>query len=315
MTKTVRQLRALEIDEVSLVDRPANQHGLVAITKRDEGTSMSQLYAADGTPVDEDDLQPGDFVYDENGQEFQALSEDEVNELEAYANDGGTPADDLGPLAELAIAKAAGGGNRRASADGGHAAVAGGQSFITEVKRKGGRRGSAGHGHGTRIGKSLGQELLTELSKAASDQDRDQVISKAFELLEETDARALEAIAKADALEAKAELGEYVELAKGYELPVDDTDLGQILQTISKSLTPGQLDVVDRIFTFAGDAANAQSQEIGSAGYAPSALMGQVNDYAYEVVGKSDLTPEQATVALFEANPEAYDAYLSEMKG
>jgi hypothetical protein len=33
-TRTVKRLYDLEIDEISLVDRPANQHGLVAIAKR-----------------------------------------------------------------------------------------------------------------------------------------------------------------------------------------------------------------------------------------------------------------------------------------
>lgn len=293
MTKTVRRLSGLEIDEVSLVDRPANQHGLVAITKRDEGP---MLYDADGNPVDEADLQPGDFVYDENGQEFQALSEDDVAELEAHANEGESETSGLRELAEV--------GKR------GAAAVTGGPSTpnLTHISR--GRRGR-------RVGasKSLGAELLEELSKAASDSDRDQVIAKAFSGIDDADTRAEQAYEIAKALEERAELGEYVELAKAYELPVETTELGEILQSISKVLNPDQLDTVDRIFNFAGDAFAQASQEIGSAGYQPSPLMGAVADYAHEVVGKSDLTPEQAVVALFETNPEAYDAYLSEQKG
>ena len=33
MGRQVKRLSNLEIDEISLVDRPANQHGLVAIAK------------------------------------------------------------------------------------------------------------------------------------------------------------------------------------------------------------------------------------------------------------------------------------------
>lgn len=360
MTKTVRRLSGLEIDEVSLVDRPANQHGLVAITKRDEGP---MLYDADGNPVDEADLEPGDFVYDENGTEFRALSDDDVQQLEDEANSGYEGEDFDSPLAELAVAKAlysgdasrkiltAGTARSRASGRARNAGSrtadyfaprTGGRKYQAGTKGPGGMQGytdsrqlnvrragvagaavtggasttfAVGRGRRGEAHKSLGQELMEELSKAASDDDRDYVISKAFEQLEESEALALEAISKADALADQAELGEYVELAKGYELPVDVTDLGAILQDISKALSPAQLDVVDRIFTFAGDAFASQNEEIGSSGYQPSALMGQVADYAYEVVGKSDLTPEQATVALFESNPEAYDAYLSEQKG
>lgn len=304
MTKTVRRLSGLEIDEVSLVDRPANQHGLVAITKRDEGP---MLFDADGNPVDEADLQPGDFVYDENGQEFQALSEEDVAQLEQLANEGeGEDKGESAPseLRELAeVGKSRGPGNtpfKRGRKDSGRAAVAGGKSTVTYV------------GSGRKVGKSLGAEILEELSKAASDSDRDQVIAKALGQIDQADARADQAWSIAKALQDQQELGKYVELAKGYALPVDPTDLGEILQAVSKSLSPEQLDTVDRIFNFAGDAFAAQSAEIGSAGYQPSPLMGQVSDYAHEVVGKSDLTPEQAVVALFETNPEAYDAYLSE---
>lgn len=365
MTKTVRRLSGLEIDEVSLVDRPANQHGLVAITKRDEGP---MLYDADGNPVDEADLQPGDYVYDEDGTEFRALSDEDVQQLEDEANAGYGPDFDEelveGGLAEMALSKAfavdAAGeatqlgsavarrakGAGKASRGKAHEYMSGARGYTnsqaSRANRLGyatagttGRRVASGSavaggvstvgyvGHRARnnqtgpgrVGKSLGQELMEELSKAASDDDRDLVISKAFEQLEESEALALEAISKADALADQAELGEYVELAKGYELPVDAADLGSILQDVSKALSPAQLDVLDRILNFAGDAFAAQSQEIGSAGYQPSPLMGQVSDYAHEVVGKSDLTPEQAVVALFETNTEAYDAYLSEQKG
>ena len=65
MTRMVKRLSQLEIDEVSLVDRPANQHGLVAIAKNDQEDAMPDLFDAEGTPVELEDLQVGDFVYDD----------------------------------------------------------------------------------------------------------------------------------------------------------------------------------------------------------------------------------------------------------
>lgn len=70
MSRMIKKLSGLEIDEVSLVDRPANQHGLVAIAKRNEESTMTDLYLGDGTAIDEDELQHGDVVYDEAGTEF-----------------------------------------------------------------------------------------------------------------------------------------------------------------------------------------------------------------------------------------------------
>ena len=73
-TRTVRKLTDLEIDEVSLVDRPANQHGLVAFAKAYEEASMG-IYDASGAEVYEDELEHGDVVYDDAGNEYQFVEE------------------------------------------------------------------------------------------------------------------------------------------------------------------------------------------------------------------------------------------------
>ena len=75
--RTVRKLSGLEIDEVSLVDRPANQHGLVAFAKRDEESSMDPIFDAEGNEVDPDQLEHGDVVYAEDGQELVFVEDGE----------------------------------------------------------------------------------------------------------------------------------------------------------------------------------------------------------------------------------------------
>jgi hypothetical protein len=88
MGRTVKRLSGLEIDEISLVDRPANQHGLVAIAKNDsQEEDMPTLFDADGNEVDESQLQVGDFVYDEDGVEYQLRDdvEEEGEPTEEYA--------------------------------------------------------------------------------------------------------------------------------------------------------------------------------------------------------------------------------------
>ena len=69
-------LSDLEIDEVSTVDRPANQHGLIAFAKslgvgddnqEDNMSLMSDetvVYDAEGEPLGLDDLEHGDYLKD-----------------------------------------------------------------------------------------------------------------------------------------------------------------------------------------------------------------------------------------------------------
>jgi hypothetical protein len=320
--KTVKKLSGLEIDEVSLVDRPANQHGLVVFTKRAEDDMT--YFDAEGNPVAEDDLNPGDVVYtsnDADAQELVMLSEEMAAQLERegldpeeltvddilsiFQTDEAASQDretEREPERELAsVGKSAGPfSTRRQSRGRKGAAVTGGTSLVTHVGRRGG------------ASKSLGAEVLEELSKALTDSDRDKVIAKAADRISKAERDAQRAISKAQALEAQAELNEFTEIAKSYELPVDPTELGEILQAVSKVLDPDQLDLLDRVLTTAGAAVN--TDELGVAGYAPSYAMDEVSARAQELVGKNDLTPEQATVALFESNPEAYDQYLYETR-
>lgn len=82
MTRRVREVRDMEIDEVSLVDRPANQFAKVAIAKRaPEEETVPEYLLEDGSPVDFDQLPFGSTVYDEEGNEFEWLAK-ETEEVE-----------------------------------------------------------------------------------------------------------------------------------------------------------------------------------------------------------------------------------------
>lgn len=366
MSKRVNKLLGLEFDEVSLVDRPANQLGLVTITKRDEGP-VDDIFDAEGNPIDPATLQPGDYFYSEDGDEFRALTEDQVGWLEEQ---GIEIPDDLSQLDELGLFEEEGAREEELAGVGKSAAsaITGGASSLVQTGRKigdktlgslksgyfhattgaatrtsdvnehaarlgaavGRNRGAVGAGAGAGAGgfmaghhrgrrtatsKSLGQELLTELSKAYTDGDRDTVVSKAIEAAdrraEAAERRANVAISKAERVELERETEAYVELAKSYELPVDPEDLGPILQTIAKSgLSREQLDTVDRIFTAAGE--QALYAEVGTGGVAPSSILEAAQAQAYEIVGKADASVEAATAAVFDANPDAYLEYLAE---
>lgn len=82
MTRRVREVRDMEIDEVSLVDRPANQFAKVAIAKRaPEEETVPEYLLEDGSPVDFDQLPFGSTVYDNEGNEYEWL-EAEAEEQE-----------------------------------------------------------------------------------------------------------------------------------------------------------------------------------------------------------------------------------------
>jgi hypothetical protein len=78
-------LTDMEIDEISTVDKTANQHSRFVIAKRaPEEDEMPQLYNQEGTPLDEQDLEFGDIVYDDEGNayEFVEAEEDEPEDKE-----------------------------------------------------------------------------------------------------------------------------------------------------------------------------------------------------------------------------------------
>lgn len=341
----VNRLLGLEIDEVSSVDRPANQHGLVAFTKRDEGQSMGTgLYDENGTEFADNELEAGMVAFDENGDQHILLTQEDAERLEAEGydldnlvipDDASELDDDANQLTLATVGKS------------GAAAITGGKSSLTATGRGiadrllglkdeagkhalrgtmrtraavqqrpiaavaagAGGAGAAGYGSG-RMKKSLGEQVLAELSKAYTDGDRDQVISRVAKAAELADQRAERAEKIAKALEDKAELTEYVELAKSYELPVEATELGAILQTIAKSgLSDAQLETVDRIFHSASE---ALYDETGYSGRGDSPVMELLSGAALDVIGKADVSVEQATASLLDAQPDLYLDYLRE---
>lgn len=323
MTRVVRRLYDLEIDEVSLVDRPANQHGIVAIAKRAE-EGMPEIFDPDGALVDEDSLEHGDVVYDGEGNEFVYLVADEADEPEAEAQE---PAEER----ELAtVGKAAGlgglGGTYRGSRTlVGRTARRGAQRFAdTSPKAKraaaAAAGGAAAFGAGRmskgtakpRVAKGgLGESVYEMLSKALNDGERDEVVAKLADEVEVTKRENDELRgALADLIEDRND--EYfAEIAKNYNLPVAPEALGRILKNAAATMDDEDLAELDRLLT----AQSAIYDELGTSGSdATSEVMDQVQALALETVGKAaaGVTVEQATAALFDANPTAYDEYLAE---
>jgi hypothetical protein len=304
MPRVGKRLHDLQIDEISLVDRPANQHGVVAIAKRAEEAPMT-YYDADGYEVDENAIEVGDVVYDADGQEFAMLGADELDELGLdpdellTEDDGGTAYLEEDPEEGRVLA----GVGKRYGAR---------QSVGKRGARLGGPAQRSGRGQRQSVNKSIGQTVLEQLSKAYGDDERHELIAKAFDMAASAQAQNNLLTRRIAKMEAERDLTSYVELADEYELPVDPTELGPVLKRMADSLPPEDLELVDRIFSAAGS--GALFDELGSNGVGASNVMDQISAMAFQAVGKGDtqLSPEAAVGAIFDANPAAYDEYLRE---
>lgn len=371
MARTVKRLHDLEIDEVSLVDRPANQHAAVAFSKRDEEDSMPGIYDAEGVEVFEDELAHGDVVYDDSGNEFVFVDDAAAAELggdgtsaeldDQYdfdAADEGAYEGELagvgkafaprlrarGRLGRMGVRQAAintrvdlaaGAHRSRQAANSALSSrtsravdrtKAWGQQSLSDNPRRwaggaaggtalaGAGGGGVAYGHRDGIKKSLGDSVLEQLSKSLDDGDRDEVIAKAMDLVEEANLRAARAEQIAKSLADERDLDGYRQVAAGYGLPVDPDELGGVLKRAAEVLPDRDVAVLDRLFSAAGEQ-SVMFDELGYNGSSSgSNLLDEVNALALETVGKSGLSQEAATVALFEANPAAYDEYLREQR-
>lgn len=349
MGRMVKRLSQLEIDEVSLVDRPANQHGLVAIAKNHQEDDMPDLFDSQGNPVDEDELQHGDYVYDEAGNEY-AYTESDPNEdggegdfAEEYEEEGALVGKAAPAWAQYAARRGGqklsdeklatqmfvgrqrgrlGRAGREAVESAGERGAAANRATRRHLRRNrglyatGAAAGVGSYG-GSKVGKSFGQEVLEELSKALNDDERDTVISKAMDVVEDIAKRNDELEQAVALLLDDREGQDFYEIAKGYEVPVETGELAGVLHRASQTLPPGDLEVLDRLLSGASEITKSYFEEVGYGGPGESDIMEQIAAMADQAVTKGadlGLTREQAIAALFESNPAAYDAYEAETR-
>jgi len=89
MTKRVREIKDLVIDEVSLVDKGANQHAAVTIAKSYDGEEDKgmEIYDEQGNPLDADALEDGAIVYGEDGQAYLYTAEADDDLEDSYEDE------------------------------------------------------------------------------------------------------------------------------------------------------------------------------------------------------------------------------------
>jgi hypothetical protein len=318
MSRPTNRLFDLSIDEVSAVDRPANQLSPITIAKAAEGEMPEE--------TEELVLEHGADYVDEDGNVFMYVELDDDGDplpVEGVdftvADDGELEAADVPEreLEDAGVGKAAFGGLKRATgkltgvkqwaqknpgktaaAVAGGAGVAGGGAYMEAKKSEG----------------SAGTAVLEALSKAVTDADRDEIVAKMADDLEAANARA-EAVAKALDDEREIRVTEaFIAKAAEYDLPVDANVFGPILKACAEVLSDEQLEVLDEVLTSKA----GLYDELGYGGGASNnEALDSVTGLAHEIVGKAagQLTHEQAVTAVFDTNPAAYDQYLAEQNG
>jgi hypothetical protein len=324
MSRPRQRLFDLEIDEVSAVDRPANQHGLISFAKAADDTSeeggMSTLYAENGAPVSEDDLEHGATYRDDEGNEYVFVADgyeegDDENDGEPAGDEPESEVGKAGPgQLERGLKSALGGWKEPGLNRAGRAANWVGKNPKKAGAAAAGAAGVAGGGAYMlgEANKSFGDTVLEQLSKAVTESDRDQIIAKA---MNEVEVYKAQADAMGEALEQERDIRiteAFIAKAADYNLPIAPARLGPILKSIAEVLDDEDLEVLDELLSSVG---NALYEELGySGGASNSGVLDEVYGLGAELVGKSagNISLEQATTAMFETNPGAYEAYLAE---
>jgi hypothetical protein len=181
-----------------------------------------------------------------------------------------------------------------------------------------GGAGAAGGYGGHKVGKSFGGQVLEELSKALNDDERDTVISKAMDVVEDIAKRNDELEQVVAGLLDDREHEGFLEVAKGYEVPVEADELASVLHKAAAYMDDDELAVLDRVLTGASEITKSYFEEVGYGGQVQSDILAQVEAIADNAVvskgAELGLTREQAIASLFENNPAAYDAYEAETR-
>lgn len=254
MPRKVRELSNIEIDEISLVDRPANQHARVEIAKRaSEEDIVPEIFNENGELLDAESLNPGDTVFDSEGNAFEVVLDDEAEA----------------------------------------------ENVVEEEP--------------VLVGKSFAEDVREELSKAFTSIERDEVISKAMAKVEALEARAAAAEAIAKSERDLRLMGEYVEVAKSYNVPVDPQELGPVLMRMADTMSYEDCSVIHKALTSAGA---ALFDEVGFVGGGDNNdVMSQVDAFLASDVSKSESVSKAAAMEeFFRTNPAAYDEYLSDRR-
>lgn len=318
MPKRTTELSNVEVDEISLVDVPANQYASVLIAKRDdtqEDIVPDEVYDESGAPIEDiQALDEGSIVFDADGAAYQV----EVESADADEDEAEVEAEEpalVGKSFLGATGSVMQGAGIRAKQAG--AAAAKNKGKIAGGAALGGTAAAGGY-MGSKVGKSasFADEIRESLSKALGDAERDEVISKAMEQVDLAEQRAAQAEEIAKAERDLRLLREYTEVAKNYNVPVEPDELGPVLMRMAETLDDADLSVIHKALTAAGE---ALYNEIGYIGGGDNvdvlSQVDQIIDGTIQKNAEGSVSKAGAMADFFDQNPEAYDQFLAERRG
>jgi hypothetical protein len=273
VTRKVREIQDLVIDEISLVDKGANQHATVTIAKSADGEKENymDIYDELGNPLDPDALEIGDVVYDAEGDAYEIQADDDTEDEVEYE-----------PEQELAVAKSSPFSRR-------------------EQKREPVAKGFA---------QGLREELSKALTDRDRDEVINKAFGQIEALTEATEIAKRAAVQERDIrlTQEYVEIAKSYDLPG-----LDAEQLGGVLKRAAESLSFEDCEVIGKALAFASEAGDVLYSEIGSVGGGDNSdVLDMVNAHVDGYVGKSGELREQLVAEVFAQNPEAYDQYLAE---
>ena len=330
----------MELDEISLVRKGANQHSVITIAKSLQGEEEEmedELFFEDGTPVNVDDLAEGDIVFDAEGGAYEITADDEGDDYDdeedgdeeigkafpgtkglvdaakrgwkaGTRNRGFQQGVRSGDYTQGAANQAKSGYTRGGGLSG---AVRNASMNVSQNRGRyafgaagGGAAGGAAYGY-DKNRSNVGKSLREEFSKALTDGDRDEVISKAFSEMEALQAQAYEAQEIAKSEQELRVFNEYVSIAKSYDLPFSDEEVAKTMMEAEMTLSEESVAIIAKSFELAS---SMIADELGFEGIGTDRVAEINSDL--EVIGKSGDIND--FVGYLEQNPDAYDAYLAD---
>jgi hypothetical protein len=178
-----------------------------------------------------------------------------------------------------------------------------------------GAAGGGGYAAGRRghVGKSFAQSILDDVSKAVTTDDQISIVAKALQQSENERELLIRKSAQLEArlneAEDAATLNWAISKAAEYNLPIDADEFGPILKRLVENMPERDMYVLDELFKSIGA---TFFEELGYNGGSPESSYDYVAAAAQELVAKTGASDAQAITAMYNANPDAYDAYLAE---
>jgi hypothetical protein len=270
-------VRDAEYDEISTVDRPANQYGHIVIAKRASqedavaDNEAQKIFDQDGRELDWDALAIGDVIYAEDGSAFEVAEDDDE--------------EDRAEVRELATV--------------GKSAFFGPTTEVSKSQLE-----------------NIREELSKAVTEADQVSVLAKAFESVEKRAEAAEARiaASELIAKS---ERDLRLSrEYIAKAAEYHVPVEPERLGPVLMRMAESLSYDDCAVIHKALTSSGALLTEIGKSGGGANHDPFAqidelLQGEVSK------ANTDATVSKAhqVTSFFDDNPEAYESYRAARAG